>query len=109
MHQSGLFATMLWIRSRPQPGSHCTRSIAFEGLAAQVGFLHRDEPLGRGAENDRIFAAPTVGIAVYDVGFQQQFAFLFELGDHGFVCVEDELPRKELTSFVYRPWSSTGE
>ena len=38
MHQSGLLATMLWMRSRPQPGIHCTRSIQSRALRRRSFF-----------------------------------------------------------------------
>jgi hypothetical protein len=33
MHQSGRFSIMPWMRSRPQGGTHCTRSISASAVA----------------------------------------------------------------------------
>ena len=53
--------------------------------------LHADEPLRRGAEDDRALVPPTVRIAVFDFGALQEAAFGFEFGNdqgigfpHGF-------------------------
>ena len=43
-------------------------------LGAQVVLLHGDEPLRRGAEDDRFLAAPAVRVAVRDLGLLQQHA-----------------------------------
>src|SRR5947208_1590523 len=59
-----------------------------ERPAAQVAALHADEPLLRGAEDDRVLAPPAVGVAVHeDLGGEER-AHLAEPLDDARVGVE---------------------
>ena len=49
-----------------------------QGVLAQAGLVHRDEPLAGGAEDDRLLAAPAVRVAVGDVLMQDERAALLE-------------------------------
>ena len=67
MHQSGRLAIMLAMRSSPQAGQPCHSAVmASRAFGAQAGVVHGDEPLLGGAEDDRLFAAPAMGIGVAD-------------------------------------------
>ena len=76
-----------------------------QGLFAQAVLLHADEPLRRGAGDDRFLARlavrarvvpPAVGVVVLEVGHGQQVADLLQLGHHLRVRIEHELPGEEL-------------
>ena len=49
-----------------------------QGILAQAGLVHRDEPLARGTEDDGLLAAPAVRVAVRDVLVQDERAALLE-------------------------------
>ncbi len=77
MHQSGRFSTIPRMRERPQlghpaapgrrsPPAPAPRSVASRPAVASSGRVHGDEPLRRGAEDDRVVAAPAVRVAVLD-------------------------------------------
>ena len=63
---------------------------AFQRSAAQLVFVHADEPLLGRPEDDRLFAAPAVGVAVGHGATAQQGAGLADLVVHRVVGVEDE-------------------
>ena len=64
MHQSGRFSIMSAMRSSPQDGIQRTRLISSSVRCAQIGLVHGDEPLGRRPEDDRVLAAPAMGIGM---------------------------------------------
>ena len=53
-------------RCAPRPSRESSATLLDRGqrIAAQVGLLHRDEPLRRGAERDRRLVAPAMRVAV---------------------------------------------
>lgn len=62
---------MFAMRPSPQPGCQFTFSISAKRFLSQavfrqlaINFVHRDEPLGRRTEHDRILASPTMRITV---------------------------------------------
>ena len=61
----------------PSPGGDPGHVVdGRQGLLPEVVFLHGDEPLLGGAEDDRLLAAPAVGIGVLDVHLPEQGARL---------------------------------
>ena len=55
--------------------------VLFDGLRsrlAQTRFIHRDEPLARGPEDDGLMATPAMRVAVIDVLMHDQHAALAE-------------------------------
>ena len=75
MHQSGRFATMPSIRSRPQAGSQRTRRRSPASVRPRrSSWSTRDEPLLGGAEDDRLLAAPAVRVAVHERRLGDQVA-----------------------------------
>ena len=63
-----------------------------QGAAAQVVFFHGNKPLGRGPEDDRLLAAPAVGIGVADLALGEQMADFLELFDDLGVGLPDGEP-----------------
>ena len=61
----------------------------FQRIGAQVGLLHRDEPLRRGAERDRRLVAPAVRIAVLHLAEGEQHAALLQHVDDDVVGLPD--------------------
>ena len=61
-------------------------------LFPEVVLLHGDEPLLGRAEDDRLLAAPAVGVGVLHIHPPEERARLPELRDDPLVGVEDELP-----------------
>ena len=55
------------MRARPQVGIQRVSAMAASALRPQVLRIHRDEPLRRGQEDDRVVAAPAVRIRVVEV------------------------------------------
>ena len=60
-----------------------------QGPLAEIVLFHADEPLGRGAENERLFAAPAARIGVRDVPAVHERAGFLQLFENGFVGVEN--------------------
>ena len=65
---------------------------ALQGPRAQVVFLHADEPLGRGPEDHRIFAAPAMRIRVLNPAFLKQRALFPEFFNNLGVGLRDRKP-----------------
>ena len=60
-----------------------------QGFPAEIVLFHADEPLGGGAENERLLAAPAARIGVRDVPAVHERAGFLQLFEHGFVGVEN--------------------
>ena len=72
------------MRAWPQSGIQLTPAIAAQRRVAQAVLLHADEPLRRGAEDDRRLVPPAVRIAVAQrLVVQQRAARLEHLDDTG--------------------------
>jgi hypothetical protein len=80
----------------PPGGDPCHAVDGLKRLFPEVVLFHRDEPLFRRAEDDRLFAAPAVGIGVLHFHLPEQGAFLPQRPVDRFVRVEDELPGETL-------------
>ena len=66
-----------------------------QSFPAEIVLLHGDEPLLRGAEDDRVLAAPAVGVLVLVGLGVDEGAHLLDFPDDGLVGVEDELAGEE--------------
>ena len=80
------------------PGGNPAHILAdgLKGALAQVVGFHGDEPLGGGAEDDRLFAAPAVGIRVADAVLNDQVVHFHELFNDQGVGFKDGFSSKEL-------------
>ncbi len=72
------------MRSRPQGGTHWTWAISPRVSRRRLVGLHRDEPLFRRAENDRLLTSPAMRVRVIQAAVAQQTTgFLQSLHDLG--------------------------
>ncbi len=89
MHQSGRFSIMLVMRCSPQAGVQRTRLMSRSALRAQTALIHADEPLRRGAEDQRRLVAPAMRVAVPQRLLVQQRTSALELLHHDGIGVVD--------------------
>ena len=83
MHQSGRLAIMVVMRCSPQAGVQCTCVMSSQRMRAQPRLVHADEPLRRGAKDQRRLVAPAMRVAVPQRLLSQQRAAALEfLHDH---------------------------
>ena len=82
------------MRSLPQRGIQVDPVDRLQGLFPQVVVLHGDEPLLGGPEDDRLLAAPAVGIGVADLLRLEQGPCLAQQLDDAGVGLTDPLAGK---------------
>ncbi len=70
-----------------------------QGFLPEIVFLHGDEPLFRGTENDGLLAPPAVGIGMLEIDAPQESAPFSQFVVDGVVGVKDELAGEKFHVF----------
>ncbi len=78
MHQSGRLAIMPSMRAWPHDGIQRVSRDRLEGALAELLRVHRDEPLRRREEDDRVVAAPAVRVLMLEILAIPEAAALLE-------------------------------
>ncbi len=95
MHQSGRPATMPSMRSSPHVGDPLHARDGREARFAQVVLVEADEPLGRGAEDQRRLVPPAMGVAVLELLSVQQAPVLAQQLHDAAVALVDVHAREQ--------------